>query len=130
MKANVSYNDFKGTVAADIADNIGSPPYREDLKGIGKYLGLNEERFKIIALSFYGIENFSLSLICVDKVLSDENKEHIVSMPYEEIENGNTIFASLFKRLHIVLHDKNDTIYHEMAVDEEVRFDSFHDLKQ
>ena len=124
MKANVQYNDFKGTVAADISDFLGGPE-GDDLIIIGKYLNLDQDRFTVVGLSIYGTADFSISLICVDKNKSTADKEHIVSMSCE-IENKKEILGILFKRVHIVLHDKFDEKYSEMEYDEEVRFSEFH----
>lgn len=89
MKADVSYNDFKGTAAADISDFLGSPS-SDDLKVIGKYFKLNQDRFDIIGLSIYGTSDFFISLICVDKVKSNDDQEHIVKMSIEH-DKGNEI---------------------------------------
>jgi hypothetical protein len=127
MKASVQYNDFNGTVAADISDYLGSPA-SDDLNSIGKYFGLNQDRFQIIGLSIYGTSNFYISLICVDKVRSDAGNEHIVSMSVEYTE-GNKILDILFKRLHIVLHNKFDEKYPNLDYNEEVNFSDFHETE-
>ena len=124
MKSNVQYNDFRGTVAADISDALGGVG-GDDLKGLVKYFNLDEDRFKIVGLSIYGTDNFYISLICVDKEKSTEEKEHIVSMSYD-IEDEKDILNILFKRLHIVLHDKFDEKYANIKYDEEVRYSDFH----
>lgn len=124
MKANVQYNDFKGTVAADISDFLGAQAH-DDLEAIGKYLNLNQERFKIVGLSIYGTKKNSISLICVDKERSSPQKEHLVSMSYDT-ENDKEILATLFKRFHVVLHNKFDDKYPELDYDQEVRFSDFH----
>ncbi|WP_420386706.1 hypothetical protein [Roseivirga sp.] len=129
MKASVQYNDFKGTVAADISDFLGGPSNGDDLRSIGKYFNLNEDRFTIVGLSVYGTTNFYVSLICVDKERSSEEKEHIVSMSYD-IENEREILGILFKRLHIVLHDRYDSKYPSLEYDEEVRFSDFHETEE
>ena len=128
MKADVQYNDLKGTVAADISDFLGGPG-SDDLKSIGQHFGLNHERFEIIGLSIYGTSDFFISLICIDKERSDENNEHIVSMSVEHKE-GNDILDSLFKRLHIVLHNKFDHKYHKIDYTEEVNFSDFHETEE
>lgn len=129
MKASVQYNDFKGTVAADISDFLGGPPNGDDLRSIGKYFNLNEDRFTIVGLSVYGTTNFYVSLICVDKERSSEEKEHIVSMSYD-IQNEREILGILFKRLHIVLYDRYDSKYPSLEYDEEVRFSDFHETEE
>lgn len=124
MKADVQYNDFIGNAAADISDGLGGPG-GEDLETIGKFFKLDETRFKIVALSIYGVEDFYISLICVDKEKSTEENEHIVSMSVD-IDNEKEILGILFKRLHIVLHDKFDDKYVNREYDEEVRYSDFH----
>lgn len=124
MKADVQYNDFTGTAAADISDYLGSK-YGDYLESFAKYFKIDENRFKIIGISIYGTDSFYISLLCVDKQRSSDKKEYIVSMSIE-IENEKEILDILFKRLHIVLHSKFDKKYSEMNYDEEVRYEDFH----
>lgn len=124
MKADTQYNDFKGTVAADISDFLGGPG-SDDLKSIGNYFGLNQDRFELIGLSIYGTNDFFISLVCVDKERSTQDEEHIVKMSIEH-DKGNEIIDILFKRLHIVLHDKFDDKYPNLDYKEEVNFNDFH----
>lgn len=128
MKAQVQYNDFEGTVAADISDGLGGV-YGDDLESIGKYFNLDENRFKIIGLSIYGTNEFSISLICIDKKRSTDKKEHLVSMSCE-VDDEKEILDILFKRLHIVLYDKFDDKYVNMDYDSEVRFSDYHNKKE
>lgn len=124
MKADVSYNDFTGTVAADISDSLSK--YAGDtLKSIGRYFKLDEKRFEIKGLSIYGTKQFSISLICIDKEKS-KDKEHIVNMMYDLGDDKESL-TEIFKRLHIVLHEKFDKKYHELSYNEEVRFSDFHE---
>lgn len=125
MKADVQYNDFIGTVAADISDNLGSAG-GDNIKGLAKFFDLDEERFEPIGLSLYGVHGFLVSLICIDKEQSTKEKEHIVKMSCD-IDNENKIIDHLFKRLHIVLHDKFDIKYPELNYDEEVQYSDFHE---
>jgi hypothetical protein len=90
---------------------------------------LNAERFKIVGLSLYGPDGFYVSLICVDKEKSTEQKEHMVSMSCD-IDNEKEILDILFKRLHIVLHDKFDDKYPNLNYDEEVNFSDFHETEE
>jgi len=124
MKAHVRYNDFEGTVAADISDGLGRVQ-GDDLKSIGRFFNLDEERFKIIGISIYGTDDFFISLICIDKKRSTEHKEYIVKMSCE-IENEKEILNTLFKRLHIVLYDRFDDKYVNMDYDEEVHISDFY----
>ena len=124
MKAHVRYNDFEGTVAADISDGLGRVQ-GDDLKSIGRFFNLDEERFNIIGISIYGTDDFFISLICIDKKRSTEHKEYIVKMSCE-IENEKEILNTLFKRLHIVLYDRFDDKYVNMDYDEEVHISDFY----
>jgi hypothetical protein len=126
MRAKVQYNDFTGTVSADISDFLGGAG-GDNIKGLAKYFNLNEERFEPIGISMYGTDGFHISLLCVDKEKSTNEKEHIVSMSYD-IENENEIIDRLFKRLDIVLHDKYDSKYPDLDYDEEIRYSDFHDV--
>lgn len=126
MKADVQYNDFVGSAAADISDFIGTK-YGNSLKGIGKYFNVDQERLKIVGISIYGTENFNISLYCVDTLKSNEVKEHIVNMsiPIPE-EDNKEILDLLFKRLHIVLHSNFDDKYPNLDDNEEVDFYDYH----
>ena len=128
MKARTQYNDFKGSAAADISDLFGEPG-GDDLKSISRFFDLNQERFEPIGISLYGTNGFHLSLLCVDKEKSTEEKEHIVSMSCD-VEDGKEIIDILFKRLHIVLHNRFDDKYPNSDYDEEVNFSDFHKTKE
>ena len=125
MKADVQYNDFVGTVAADISDYLGTK-YGDWLESFGKYFNIDEDRFKVIGISIYGTDDFYISLLCIDKQKSTDTKEHIVSMSIK-VENKKEILNFLFKRLHIVLHSKFDQKYPDIDYDEEVRYEDFHE---
>lgn len=125
MKADVQYNDFVGTAAADISDFLGSK-YGDDLESFGKYFKIDESRFKVIGISIYGTDNFYISFLCVDKQKSTDTKEHLVSMSID-IENEKDILDFLFKRLHIVLHSKFDSKYPNLKYDEEISYNDFHE---
>lgn len=127
MKADVQYNDFVGTAAADISDFLGSK-YGDDLDSFGKYFKIDETRFKIIGISIYGTDSFYISFLCVDNVKSTENKEHIVSMSVG-IENERDILDFLFKRLHIVLHSRFDNKYPTLDYNEEVNYSDYHETE-
>ncbi|MEI6821393.1 MAG: hypothetical protein WCL51_05630 [Bacteroidota bacterium] len=126
MKADVSYNDFIGTAAADISDFLGSK-FGDDLDSFGKYFKVDETRFRVIGISIYGTDSFSISLLCVDKKKSKDGHDHIVSMRYD-IDDDKLNLNMLFKRLHIVLHERSDKKYPDLHYNEEVRFSDFHDV--
>ncbi|MES2063558.1 MAG: hypothetical protein V4456_16645 [Bacteroidota bacterium] len=125
MKADVQYNDFIGTAAADISDSLGSKN-GDYLESFGKYFKIDENKFEVVGISIYGTDEFYISLICIDKQKSTPDKEHIVSMSIE-INEPREILDFLFKRLHIVLHGKFDEKYKDLSYDEEVRYSDFHE---
>src|SRR5690606_25440186 len=98
--------DFTGTASADISDFLGGAG-GDDIEGLSKYFDLNFDRFTPVGISIYGTENFGISLICVDKEKSTEEKEHIVKMSCN-VEDKKEILDILFKRLNVVLFDKYD----------------------
>ncbi|MDN3582420.1 hypothetical protein [Mucilaginibacter flavus] len=126
MKADVQYNDFKGTAAADISDFLGSK-FGDNLESFGRYFKLDLERFKVIGISIYGTENFYISLFCVDKQKSTTVKEHIVSMSID-VDDKKEILDFLFKRLHVVLHSRFDEKYPNLRYDEEIDYSDFHEI--
>lgn len=128
MKANVQYNDFEGTASADISDFLGGAG-GDDIKGLSKYFDLNYDRFTPVGISIYGTENFGISLICVDKEKSTEEKEHIVKMSCN-VEDNKDILDIIFKRLNVVLFDKYDKKYPNLEYDEEVNFEDFHEPEE
>lgn len=127
MKADVQYNDFVGTAAADISDFLGLT-YGNDLNSFGEYFKIDGTRFKVIGISIRGNVNFSLSILCIDKIKSSLEKEHIVKMSMN-IENNKEILRLLFKRLNIVLHSKYDNKYSNINFDEEVNYEDFSKTK-
>jgi uncharacterized protein YjbK len=96
MKADVTYNDFIGTVAADISDHT-------DLNEFLKTRGVDTHRYEAIGASFYaGYEDFFTgSIICLDKEQSTADKPYTVEMSFEN-EITQEQFFSLFKRLNVV----------------------------
>ena len=91
MKADVSYNDFIGTVAADISDHT-------DLNAFLKTRGVDTHRYEAIGASFYAGTG---SIICLDKEQSTADKPYTVQMSFEN-EITQEQFFSLFKRLNVV----------------------------
>lgn len=125
MKANVTYNDFVGTAAADISDNLGIAG-GDNIKGLAKYFNLDEERFEAVGIKIGGTEDFYLSLICIDNEKSIENKKHIVQLSLNMQKNSD-ILKHLFKRFEVVLHDMFDNRMAEIDNYEHLEFDDFHD---
>lgn len=121
MKAEVQYNDFKGTVAADISDFLGG----NSLEAIAKYFNLDTKKFNLVGLSIYGTANFHLALRCVDLEKSTKEKEYIVDLSVD-LEGKNPLDL-LFKRLYISLHGAHDKKYldPELDSDREAEFDEY-----
>lgn len=125
MKASTQYDDLIGTVAADISDFLGGPGI-DNVRALAKYFKLDEERFEIKGISFYGREKRYVSLVCIDKERSQNNKNFVVKLSVP-IDDDREIFSILFKRLHIVLHDKFDREFDSMDYDEESNFSDYHE---
>lgn len=128
MKADAIYNDFVGLATADISDYLGSK-YGDDLDSFGKYFKIDETRFKVVGISIYKTDNFYISFLCVDKLKSTVEKEHLVKMSID-IDNEREILDILFKRLHIILHSKFDDKYPNMKYDEEVNYSDYHETEE
>ena len=113
MKANVQYNDFKGSAAADIADHW-------NLEDFLKSKGFDTERFRPIGANFYsGYSSFfSASIICVDKKKSTEEKEHLTSIGLNN-ELTRDEFFDLFKRFNVIITNRNEG-YEDKTIDEEL----------
>ena len=94
MKASVQYNDFRGTVAADMSDYTFLSDYLKER-------GVDVERYEPIGVRFYsGYSEFvSVNFICIDHQ-SDERKA--VTLKFEK-QLSATEFLDLFKRLEIIL---------------------------
>lgn len=115
MKTEVQYNDFKGSVSADVSDIIGGTSANALLK-IAEYFKLDSERFILIGLSIRSIN--SLELRCIDLKKSTNNKEYIVDLK-TDLKNQN-VFELLFKRIHISLHSR----YNEKYLDSNLESDA------
>lgn len=94
MKASVQYNDYRGTVAADISDYALLSDYLKDR-------GVDVERYEPIGVRFYSgySEYVSVNFICIDHH-SVERKA--VTLKFEK-EFSVSEFLDLFKRLEIIL---------------------------
>jgi hypothetical protein len=95
MKANVQYNDFLGTAAADISDHT-------DLEKFLKRRGVDTKRYEAIGAGFYhGYNNFfDGQIICVDNAKSTDEKKHLVSISFEA-DFPHEEFFDLFKRFSV-----------------------------
>lgn len=116
MKAEVQYNDFIGTAAADISDHT-------HLENFISSRGIDTERYQAIGASFYAgySDYFSVSILCIDKDNSAELKKHIVKIGFEKDISKDDFFV-LFKRFNVVITQKYGN-YEQLEVDEEFHFD-------
>ncbi|MDR2224290.1 MAG: hypothetical protein LBE34_16380 [Flavobacteriaceae bacterium] len=129
MKAEVLYNDFFGTVSADVSDMIAVNK-GSYISSIGEYFDVDEERFKVVGLSLEGIDNFRVALICLDKQKSTESQDHLVKMEMDlDVEGQKRMLNLLFKRLNFVLYNTDDENYANLTINETVQFDQFHQLE-
>ncbi|WP_010250725.1 hypothetical protein [Myroides injenensis] len=129
MKAKVQYNDFYGSVAADISDLIAAKKGNY-ISSIGEYFDVNPEKFKVVGVSLTGVSNFEITLLCVDLEKSNDSKEHLVKMKMDlDAEGQKRMLDLLFKRLNIVLFDSGKEQYLEKECNETVNFDEFHELE-
>lgn len=116
MKASVQYNDLLGTAAADKSDYVW-------LDSVLIERGVDTERYEAVGASFFAgySDYFSASIICVDKQKSTEQKEHIVSISFEN-EFTKEQFFDLFKRFEVIV-TKRFGNYENLEIDEEMTFD-------
>jgi len=101
MKANVQYNDFIGTAAADVVN-------QEVLNDFLKSKNVDTARYSAVGAKFYAVENsyFEISVICKDLVKSTAMKNHLVTVTFEQGVSVAEFFA-FFKRFEVVLSGKN-----------------------
>jgi hypothetical protein len=116
MKADVQYNDFIGTSAADISDHT-------DLDKLLSSRGIDIDRYESIGASFYSSYSdfFSASIICIDKQKSTSNKSFIVKIRLND-EFDKDEFFDLFKRFNVVITTKYGG-YQDQAIDDEITID-------
>ena len=99
MKADVQYNDYVGTSAADISDY-------QNLDDILKEWGVNTERFYPVGISFFAGDAGScyLNILCEDK---ERNDGKIVKIRYAK-EPGYSVqdVMQLFKRFEVIITRK------------------------
>ena len=103
MIASTQYNDLIGTAAADITD-FGTQYNR--LEDLSKKFKLDESKLKLIGLTFYGINDIRVRLICIDILKSNEEQNHVVVIDLPE--NKNASLEMFFKRLEVTLYCKHE----------------------
>lgn len=115
MKADTQYGDLKGTASADISDFIGKD---NDLQDLCEIFNLDRNRYKIIGISISGTMDFSGALICIDREKSKNQREHIVKIYLNKLDEP--IFDLLFKRFEVILFDRFEQEYQERDYDETI----------
>lgn len=95
MKANVKYNSFVGSVAADLSESV-------NLKQLLLESGYDANRYEPLGLDVI-IESGRLSIfvMCIDKLNYDSNNKNVSKCL---LKNNNSVnFNKLFKHLNIFL---------------------------
>ena len=95
MKANVKYNSFVGSAAADLSESV-------NLKQLLLESGYDANRYEPLGLDVI-IESGSLAIfvICIDKLNYDANSKMVSKCL---LKNNNSVnFNKIFKHLNIFL---------------------------
>lgn len=104
MKPSVQYNDRIGHASADIAGI--------NYDQIAQQCNLGE-RYTIIGISLYGINDLSVSLLCKDNEESSENNEVLVHVyPSIDLKVNNVL-----ERLNVTINITNNTKYDNPDLD-------------
>ena len=97
MKAEVQYNDFIGTAAADSSDWLSLGDYLEKK-------GVDTKRYEPVGAEFFRGEGyFGASIICKDNQSGEHNKA--VKISFEKGLNQEEFF-NLFKRFNVIITSK------------------------
>ena len=93
INAHVQYDDYKGTVAADVADYTTLDDYLTSK-------GVDVSRFTIVGIEAYSYYNdFSFKIIAKYNNSANEQFVYFVSDQFKSAEE----FFNLFKRFNIVM---------------------------
>jgi hypothetical protein len=116
MKAQVQYNDFVGTAAADISDH-------SDLQKLLASRKVAVTRFEAVGASFYSgyNHNFIASIICLDRLNSTVNQPHLVDISFE-VDFARDEFFNLFKRFKVIITNKARAL-EDFDISEEITLD-------
>lgn len=99
MEAKVKYGDLTGTAAADTFTDATLTSYL-------KTLHINTDRYEAIGIEFYSsLRSFKASIICIDKIKTEDNKTRTVKVLMSKDMKLEDFFV-LFSQFHIVLTDK------------------------
>lgn len=104
VQADVQYNDFKGTAAADIADF-------SNLEDFLKRKGVDTNRYNPVGVDFFSsYDSCSYGVKCKDK----EANNKLVEIRFES-KGSYKEFFSLFKRFNVIL--TNHGAYNNCEID-------------
>ncbi|WP_455971961.1 hypothetical protein [Bacteroides congonensis] len=109
MKAKVKYNDFVGSAAADIGDNV------DNLNNFLEAKGIDTSRYNAVGMSFYCSYDSegNISVICKDKEFDNQ----LVELRLYGLSSKD--FFNLFKRLEVLVHEtgyENEEIKETLSV--------------
>jgi len=116
FKAQVQFNDFVGSAAADISDH-------SDLKKFLVLRKVDVERYEPVGASFYSgyNHNCNASIICLDRIRSSEGRPYLVDISFEG-DFDSADFFNLFKRFNVMITSKTRG-YYQIEISEEIVFD-------
>lgn len=112
MKAEVQYNDLRGTSAADVSDFLNSSLQNHLIQ---KYPDFDANRYTCIGCTLY-FSDYSVDSVNVDFICKDNQDDNYVRFSPEQSYSYKEAI-SLFKRFNVVLGGRgiddiivNDTI--------------------
>jgi hypothetical protein len=116
MKAQVQYDDFVGTAAADISDY-------SDLQKLLVSRKVDVTRYEAVGASFYSgyNHNFIASIICLDRLNSTVDQPHLVDISFE-VDFARDEFFNLFKRFKVIITNKARAL-EDFDISEEITLD-------
>ena len=123
MEARTQYTDLRGFAAADVSGRISQQA--NCLADVAEYLKLDTNKLELVGLSFYGVVNRSISLICVDKERSTEEKEYLVTVMIDREGDERVDIRDVIERLHVLVFDKRDERYLDQEIDREMRLSDY-----
>ncbi len=118
MKAKTHYRDLEGTASADISDFIASNNYLQDLCDT---FNLDKNKYKILGVAISGTKDLLGSLICLDNEKSTSEREHIVKIELQNVEEP--IIDFLFKQFEVILFSREAKHYEVNEYNETIMLD-------
>jgi len=112
METSTQYDDLKGQVSADIFEMA-------KLNGLARSFEIDLERYNVIGLDLFGVEEISIAFIAIDRQKSTAEREHLVKIEAGNLED----LGQVIERLHIILLDRFRQGYLERGIDETIEMD-------